>query len=412
MPETAEKMRPTRILLVFVILIVFSSPALAARKTFVRDYTYEASELDDRVSCQSIALEQVKRLLLEELGTYVESVSTVKNYELDHDEITTLTAGIVQTKILQESWDGTTYRMKARLSADTDEVAEAIAQLKDNRQIVNDLQEARQEAYDALVEVERLKSALAKDDAGPEQKARYEESIRRLQATDFLERGQSHLVAGEYEEAAEAYSQVVALRPGDAKGYGSLAVAYVFLGNYRGAVTNLNRAVRLNPGNRHLAMNRNIAQKMLSAPQKVTPRERNLLTGADSVRVYRASRPPVQATVAPYRPALAMKQERPGVPRPREGAPGSYPPTVQPAQHQQPPQGSAKPASPAQQTRQQQTIQRQPPPQAVSKLPVPGQKDLNRKPAQRRQPPVAGKPATPPQQAIAGTPQVARQSKL
>ncbi len=330
-----RKIRTIRILLAFILLIFLSSSALAAQKTFIRDYTYEASELDDKISCQYIALEQVKRLLLEELGSYLESSSTVKNYQLDHEQITTLTAGIVQTKILQESWDGKTYWMKARLSADSDEVAEAIARMKDNRQIVNDLQEARREAFDAMAEVERLKSALAKAEASPEQKSRYDESIRRLQTTDLLERGQSYIVAGEYEEAVETYNQIIAIRPADAKGYSNLATAYLFLGNYQRAVTNLNRAVKLSAGNQPLVQNRNIAYKLLKAPHQVTPRERNFLPRQEAVRVQHTYRPQTQAPAPPHRHVGSMKQERPPMmQQPHQRVQMSYRPAVR-QQHRQ-----------------------------------------------------------------------------
>ena len=69
-------------------------------KTFVREYSYQANLLDTKESCRVIALEQVKRLLLEELGTYLESFTEVTNYQLTKDKITVLTAGIVQTSII------------------------------------------------------------------------------------------------------------------------------------------------------------------------------------------------------------------------------------------------------------------------------------------------------------------------
>ena len=67
----------------FVLIALFSfllltNSALAETKTFVREYTYQASEIDSKISCRIIALEQVKRLLLEEIGTYLESVTIDK----------------------------------------------------------------------------------------------------------------------------------------------------------------------------------------------------------------------------------------------------------------------------------------------------------------------------------------------
>ncbi len=96
-----------RISLIFILLVLFiPSFTSAESKTFVKEYTYQASEYDSKMSCRTLAIEQVKRLLLEELGTYLESHTEIVNFQLKKDQITALTAGIVQTKILKEKWDG------------------------------------------------------------------------------------------------------------------------------------------------------------------------------------------------------------------------------------------------------------------------------------------------------------------
>mgnify|MGYP001564398392 CR=1 FL=1 len=51
----------------------------ASEKVFIKEYLYHASDIDSKVSSRVIALEQVKRLLLEELGTYLLSETEVKN---------------------------------------------------------------------------------------------------------------------------------------------------------------------------------------------------------------------------------------------------------------------------------------------------------------------------------------------
>lgn len=79
-------------------LLLVANLAFAKMVTFEKEYTYQASEIDSKVSCRAIALEQVKRLLLEELGTYVESNTEVKDFQLTKDQITTLTAGSVEQR--------------------------------------------------------------------------------------------------------------------------------------------------------------------------------------------------------------------------------------------------------------------------------------------------------------------------
>ena len=64
--------------LLVVLLILPYKYLLAIPVVIQKDYTYQASELDSKVSCRAIALEQVKRLVLEEVGSHVISKTVVK----------------------------------------------------------------------------------------------------------------------------------------------------------------------------------------------------------------------------------------------------------------------------------------------------------------------------------------------
>jgi hypothetical protein len=77
---------------------------------------------------------QVKRLLLEELGTYLEAETRVVNYQLKQDQITFFTAGIVKTGIMEETWNEYSYWLKAKIDADPDTIAQSINELRKNRQ--------------------------------------------------------------------------------------------------------------------------------------------------------------------------------------------------------------------------------------------------------------------------------------
>lgn len=256
-------------------LLLVVVPLHAETKTFIREYTYEAGEIDSKISCRAIALEQVKRLLLEELGTYVESVTVVRNYQIAKDEITTLTAGIVQTTILEENWDGREYWLKAKITADPDDVASSIEKLRNNQQLVKDLSEARDEASQALRQIDALRQELAAAEASKEKREEYKEAVNKLVATDWFERGQYLTFSGNYPEALRAYDMVVVLRPNNAKSYSNRGAVYVQLGRYDSAMKDLDKAVALNPQNRTILYNRNIVYKKLqeTRPAKIPDKE-------------------------------------------------------------------------------------------------------------------------------------------
>lgn len=102
--------------------------------TFEKEYRYQASDADSKLSCRTISLEQVKRLLLEQLGTYIDGESQVKDFKLTKDQITTLMAGIVKVEIIDEQWDGKTHYLKAKLSADPAEITKHLAELQREKQ--------------------------------------------------------------------------------------------------------------------------------------------------------------------------------------------------------------------------------------------------------------------------------------
>lgn len=124
------------IILTIITLFVFSASHAQRKRNFVREYTYRAGDTDSKVSSRVNALNEVKILLLEEIGTYVESYvnyeTTEENGKLTKDfftnEIKTLSAGITETEILDEAWDGYNYYVKAKIKADPEEVIRLINQ--------------------------------------------------------------------------------------------------------------------------------------------------------------------------------------------------------------------------------------------------------------------------------------------
>jgi tetratricopeptide (TPR) repeat protein len=232
-------------LFLFLSVLIYAVPAWAAVRTFVREFTYQATEMDSKVSCRMIALEQAKRLLLEELGTYVESTTIVQNFQLVKDDITTFAAGVVQTSILEERWNGKEYWLKAQIIADPEEVALLLESVRKDSLLRKELEEARQEAIQALKEIEKLKDQLALADR--EKIQRYTEAVNQLMATDWFEKGSALSMAGDYREAASAFDRVILLRPNDPKGYSSRGFVYILMGDNRQGIQDYNRAVKLNP---------------------------------------------------------------------------------------------------------------------------------------------------------------------
>jgi len=209
-----------------LLLLLIPHSTSAETKTFIKEYTYQASEDDSRNSSRVIALREVKRLLLEELGTYLEGETEVKNFQLTKDQITTLTAGIVQTEIVAEKWDGSVYWFKARIMADANNVVQSINELRKNREKIKELEAIKRRSEELLGENERLRKELllAKGENRDLQKDAYTKSINELSAMDWLEKGYALNQRGNFKGAKEAYGRAIKLDPNNAMAYYAYAI--------------------------------------------------------------------------------------------------------------------------------------------------------------------------------------------
>jgi len=221
----------------------------AETKTFVKEYTFAAGEADSKLTSRTVSLREVKRLLLEELGTYLEGVTEVKDFKLTKDQIITLTAGIVSAEIMEETWDGKTYWLKAKISADPEYVIKSIDKLRQDRQKVNELEDMRKRSEALLKENEELRKELASTKGKDLKKAakKYEKNIDSLTAEEWFDKGYAAQIAGNHNEAVDAYTVAIRLKPDYAEAYNNRGIAYDKLGQYSRAIEDFNQAIRLKP---------------------------------------------------------------------------------------------------------------------------------------------------------------------
>jgi len=252
------------IILSAIILVLFSAGlSFAANVTFIKEYTYQASEIDSKVTARAIALEQVKRLVLEELGTYLMAETEVKNFQLTKDKVVVLAAGIVQTEILNEKWNGEKYHLKVRIKADTKEVSSAIDRLRKDAQKSKELEDVRKKADEAIKEIERLKSELEAVKADKNKQKEYARAVNILSAVDWYKRGHALFIAGDYQEAIYAFSQTIKLNPKSARAYNMRGFLYSIHRDYKKALADFNYVTELDAKNVEAYVNRGFLYSMM-----------------------------------------------------------------------------------------------------------------------------------------------------
>lgn len=238
---------------IFAFLCVIPN-ARAGQVVFTRDYTYQASEADSKLSCRSIAVEQVKRLLLEQVGTFVQSETVVKDFQLSTDQVVSMTAGIVNLDILSEQWDGQRYVLTARVSVDPKRVAEALDNLRGNAVERAELDEARRQNQASLREIERLRNELAalKQRTTPltevrEKQAEYARTAAGLAMNNLLDKGMALLEAGDIEAALRVFEEAVGTYPSEKRAYMGRGSAHARLDQPDQALRDFDKALEIDP---------------------------------------------------------------------------------------------------------------------------------------------------------------------
>ena len=181
-----------KILLTAAIILAAVVCGNAESRTFVREYYYQAGESDSKITSRTKALTEVKRLLLEEIGVYLESYinySEVQNEDRISNqflkkEIEQISAGITETSILEENWTGIEYYIKAEITVDPDDVIRQLNRSIEHRKasvVVDSLNMLLTEANASIKAKESEIASLRQSLENEQEKLRQqEENLQRL----------------------------------------------------------------------------------------------------------------------------------------------------------------------------------------------------------------------------------------
>jgi tetratricopeptide (TPR) repeat protein len=275
------------LLCAFIISNASLPEVASARETvYARDYTYNAGDADSKLSSRAIAMDQVKRLLLEELGTYIKSETVLRNAQMSIDEVTMLTAGVVSTNIIDEKWNGYTYYIKVEIVADPDKIAESIKELVAEKDSLDDLKESKAQADAALAEVNRLraeleatKAALAsaraegKEDTKTAEKAavlqkQYLDETQKMTANDLWRQGNMLFKRAKYVKALKYFNQALEIKPRMVRALKNRGKIYLKTRKYKKALADIDTAIDIKPNKRGLYFLRFKAYKNLGMKKK------------------------------------------------------------------------------------------------------------------------------------------------
>ncbi|MFN3682199.1 MAG: hypothetical protein ACK4VP_09185 [Nitrospira sp.] len=156
--------------------LVLETSVFAEIRTVRASGEYRLRARDTKEDAGRLALEAAKRNALEQVATYVESVTVARGMDLTRDDIRTYTAGVVLVQDQRVSFlvEGDSIIAKVDLVAqiETEDVVRAIAALREN-------EEARTQLAALKQETERLRQEL--------------ERVNRVQTNGMAEQGESSM---------------------------------------------------------------------------------------------------------------------------------------------------------------------------------------------------------------------------
>ncbi len=152
-------------ILLTILLWCLGEIAYAETRIVLSQGAYRMGARDTKEDAMRLATEAAKRNALEQVATYLESITVVEGVDITRDEITTYTAGLVVVHDQQTnlSLDGDAVIITVDLTSqiDTEEVAQAILALRENEDARHQLAALKRDIDDLHQELEVATQSLA-----------------------------------------------------------------------------------------------------------------------------------------------------------------------------------------------------------------------------------------------------------
>lgn len=240
-------MTKKKIFIVFFILAtLLPANALAEIKTFTYTVKQTFSKNQSPADVRIAAIHQSKREVLELAGTYLESMSIVKNNVLEKDEILVLSAGVLSAEIIgvpksYAEGDIQGLEITTKVIIDTSILEKKIEKFLNDRTLLEKYRESMDREKELLEKIKSLaeqNKRLAKT-ASEEQlltlRIEYTKAVKGLSAIELNNKAFAlwrHGSFSDVNKAIDYLNQTIQIDPDFSSAYNNLALAYYHKGNY------------------------------------------------------------------------------------------------------------------------------------------------------------------------------------
>lgn len=167
----------------------------AETSTIISEASYTMGDGETPSFAEAMVLQKAKQVALEQAGTYLESYTKVRNFDLTAEEIQVIAGGVLQVEVLDRTralvGDGIRFSTKIKAVVTTDKMEELARRIR-GRNIAEEHKHLRQEYARLSQELEILKKRVREKPSGLER----EEAVNQIR-----EREKAFGTVREYEAA-------------------------------------------------------------------------------------------------------------------------------------------------------------------------------------------------------------------
>jgi tetratricopeptide (TPR) repeat protein len=213
-------------------------------------YTHPASEFESKAASRTIALSHVNRAMAEEVATLIAPSPIGVELALSQEQLASRVAGLIAPEIVEASWDGQTYTLRARFALNLSTITPFLKQLGRDQYQIALLQHMQQRTTALLEDITRVKMQWAATGNYAAKMALQQDYIGKsyaLQTLHWQREGLTAIHTQDYTTALLALTVYGECAPGDASTYYLRALAYQALGHPQQAIEELSTAIARHP---------------------------------------------------------------------------------------------------------------------------------------------------------------------
>lgn len=239
--------------LIALILGVFPSSGYAEVKEIIAEGTYSMGDGETPLVADERCLLAAKRAAIEQAGTYIQSYSQTKNYQLTADEVRVIASGIMQVTVLDKhrTMEGNNLNFWVKIKAEvtTDKIEDMASKVKELT-VAEDYKKLQEEYDKSQGEVAALKQQLQQTNNDTD-KQRIRSQIADTEtvftANTWFDRGNVSMANRQYNEAIKEYTETIRMNSHMGRAYLRRGQAYLAAGEYQEALEDFEEAANINP---------------------------------------------------------------------------------------------------------------------------------------------------------------------